>query len=236
MKKTKLLLMEQDQAILAVARDVLERDGYHVECAETFADGAALLRAGLPDLLVLDLELPGGDGLELCRGLSAQAGPRKPAIFLVTAKGTTDDIVLGLEAGAQDYMVKPQGTPFNVREFLARVRALSRRKSSAGSEEELLVSGGLRLSVHGHALWCYDKAVKLTLREFDVLRALMHNEGRVISRDEILNLAWEASSSLIRRVVDVHICHLRLKLGKEGERIETIPQMGFKLAAAPAQA
>jgi two-component system alkaline phosphatase synthesis response regulator PhoP len=228
MKKTNILIIEDDPAILNVARDNLQEDGYQVEWAKTMAEGRDRMIQSPPDLLVLDLSLPDGDGLELCRKLGSVPGLRAVPVFIMTAKSATEDIVAGLEAGAEDYIVKP----FNMREFMARVRAMSRRHQPVGAPKKELVSGKLRLSTHTHEVWNDTQVVNLTLREFDVLRVLIQREGEALSREEIIFMAWEPSTVLALRVVDVHVSHLRSKLGAEGKRIETVPQVGFKLVAA----
>ena len=227
MKKPSILMIEDDPAILSVARDLLEKEGYEVDSAGTIADGFQKLSRRLPDLLVLYLNLPDGDGLQLCRRLGASAVFRDMPVMMVTARGATQDIVEGLEAGACDYLVKP----FNVREFVARVRSIVRRNLSPGPKEKDLDSGKLRLSKTTHEVWNDGQPVALTLREFDVLRVLMEDEGRVLSREDIIARAWGPATSIAVRVIDVHISHVRAKLGKEGKRVETVPQVGFKLAA-----
>ena len=228
MKKPSILMIEDDPAILAVARDLLEKEGYDVDSADTCAGGFQKLSHQAPDLLVLDLNLPDGDGLQLCRRLGASPAFRELPVMMVTARGATQDIVEGLEAGAHDYMVKP----FNVREFVARVRSIVRRKPGPGPKEQDLASGKLRMSKTTHEVSNDGKAVSLTLREFDVLRVLLEDEGRVLSREDIISRAWGPATSIAVRVIDVHISHVRAKLGKEGKRVETVPQVGFKLAQA----
>ncbi|HXB98347.1 MAG TPA: response regulator transcription factor [bacterium] len=228
MKKLSILMIEDDPAILAVARDLLEKEGYEVDSADTCAGGFQKLSRKAPDLLVLDLNLPDGDGLQLCRRLGASPVFREVPVMVVTARGSTQDIVEGLEAGAHDYMVKP----FNVREFVARVRSIVRRNPGPGPKEKELSSGRLRMSKGTHEVWNDGKPVTLTLREFDVLRVLMEDEGRVLSREDIIARAWGPATSIAVRVIDVHVSHLRAKLAKEGKRVETVPQVGFKLALA----
>jgi DNA-binding response OmpR family regulator len=228
MKKSSILMIEDDPAILAVARDLLEKEGYEVDSADTCAGGFQKLTHRQPDLLVLDLNLPDGDGLQLCRKLGASPAFREMPVMMVTARGATQDIVEGLEAGAHDYMVKP----FNVREFVARVRSIVRRNPSPGPQGKDLASGKLRLSKGTHEVWNDGKPVTLTLREFDVLRVLLEDEGHVLTREDIIARAWGPSTSIAVRVIDVHVSHLRAKLGKEGKRVETVPQVGFKLALA----
>lgn len=230
MSKPKILIIEDDPAILGVARDLLVEEGYQVDSSETGQGGYQKLTEGPPDLVVLDLNLPDGDGLKLCRRLGNSPDYKDLPVLVVTARGSTQDIVDGLEAGAHDYMVKP----FNNREFVARVRALVRRNQGLGPRDKELVSGKLKLSMSTHEVWCDSKPLNLTLREFDVLRVLMEQEGRVVTREDIISRAWGPVTSIEVRVIDVHVSHLRAKLGKEGKRVETVPQVGFKLAVPKA--
>ncbi len=231
MRRARVLIVEDDPAILAVARDVLEKEGFEVDAAESLRLGQDKLLRLPPDLLVLDLNLPDGDGLQFCRRLASSPATRGLPVFITTARGATQDIVEGLEAGAQDYMAKP----YNMREFAARVRAMARRSQPKAAGERDLVSGRLRLSPQSHGAWCEGRPVELTLREFEVLRVLMAREGEALRREDIIARAWGPSTAIVVRVIDVHVSHLRSKLGREGRRIETVPQVGFRLARAARQ-
>ncbi len=225
-----VLIVEDDPSVLTLTRDLLLKESYEVRIAMTLQSGRDAVKKLKPDLLVLDLNLPDGDGLDLCREIKASPETRDIPVFILTARGSTNDIVAGLEAGSEDYLPKP----FNEREFLARSRAILRRKTpvpAAGKGE--LVSGHIKLSPHSHETWCKGKPLELTLREFDILQVFLMNMGRALTRDEIVKLAWGPTTSIVPRVVDVHVGHLRSKLGPEGRRIETIPQVGYKLASSP---
>ncbi|HVZ81064.1 MAG TPA: response regulator transcription factor, partial [bacterium] len=148
----------------------------------------------------------------------------KMPVFILTARGSSEDIVRGLEAGAEDYLSKP----FNEREFLARVRAILKRHSSTTPVKDEIISGKVRLSPTSHEVWCQDKPIALTLREFDILRIFLENPGKALSREEIVRLAWGPATAIVPKVVDVHVGHLRAKLGPEGKRVETVPQVGYK--------
>jgi DNA-binding response OmpR family regulator len=230
MKPISVLIIEDDPAILGPAEINLRKEGYLVRGARTLKEGKDEVAGQMPDLLVLDINLPDGNGLTLCRKLTTLP-PIKGGlpVLVVTARGSTEDIVAGLEAGAQDYMVKP----FNMREFLARVRAMIRNSTPVLQHKDDWVSGGLRLSEASHQAWRNDTPVNLTLREFDILAALAEHQGKALSREEIVGQAWGPSVFIVPRVVDVHIGHIRAKLGKLGKRIETVPQLGFRLAPPP---
>jgi len=131
-----------------------------------------------------------------------------------------------LEAGAEDYLPKP----FNEREFLARARAILRRKTPIAEKEDHILSGKIKMSPSFHEVWCSGKPVLLTLREFDILRVFLINPGKALTREEIVKMAWGPATAIVPKVVDVHIGHLRMKMGAEGKRIETIPQVGYKLS------
>jgi DNA-binding response OmpR family regulator len=225
-----VLIIEDDPAVLTLTRDLLLKEHYEVRTAATYQAGRESVKTVPPDLVVLDLNLPDGDGLDLCREIKSVSETKDIPVFILTARGSSEDIVAGLEAGAEDYLPKP----FNEREFLARARSILRRKTpSDPTGRDELSSGILRLSPHSHEAWCKNKPLELTLREFDILQVFLMNEGKALTRDEIVKLAWGPSTAIVPRVVDVHVGHLRNKLGAEGRRIETIPQVGYKLTAIP---
>jgi len=224
MTAARILIVEDDPAIRSAAGISLRKIGHEVRGVGTIREGEAAL-AEPTDLLVLDLNLPDGNGLDLCRKLAALPEGKAVPVFIITARGSTDDVVDGLEAGAEDYMVKP----FNMREFLARVRALLRRRAPRLQGDTDRVAGKLRLSEESHEAWCGGKPLELTLREFELLAVLIGNPGKVLSRQELIAQAWGASTATVLKVIDVHIGHLRAKLGKDGKMIETVPQVGFKL-------
>jgi DNA-binding response OmpR family regulator len=221
-----VLIIEDDPAVLTLTRDLLLKEKYLVQTAVSLREGRSGLQKPRPDLVVLDLGLPDGDGLSLCRDLKQNPATHEIPVFILTARGSSDDIVSGLEAGADDYLPKP----FNEREFLARTRTILRRKGTGLSGGER-VSGQLKLNADSHEAWCKGKQVDLTLREYEILQVFLDNPGKALGRDDIVRLAWGPTTAIVPRVVDVHVGHLRNKLGSEGKRIETIPQVGYKLAS-----
>jgi DNA-binding response OmpR family regulator len=225
MKNNRILIVEDDPVVLTLTSDLLLKEGFLVEAVTRIKDCQDKLAKSTYDLLVMDLNLPDGDGLKLCEKLKQTASLRSLPIFMLTARGSADDIVKGLEAGADDYLPKP----FNEREFIARVRVILRDKQPYNVAQDDLVSGKLRLSLKSHEAWLDGKALALTLREFDILHVLMAYPDQALSREDILKLAWGPGTAIVPKVVDVHIGHLRAKLDKEGARIETVPQMGFRL-------
>jgi two-component system alkaline phosphatase synthesis response regulator PhoP len=228
MTDTNVLIIEDDPAVLTLTRDLLLKENYLVQAAFSLREGRSGLQRLRPDLVVLDLGLPDGDGLSFCRDLKQNPATHEIPVFILTARGSSDDIVAGLEAGADDYLPKP----FNEREFLARARTILRRKGTGLSGSER-VSGQLKLNTDSHEAWCKGKQVDLTLREYEILQVFLDNPGKALGRDEIVRLAWGPTTAIVPRVVDVHVGHLRNKLGTEGRRIETIPQVGYKLSPPP---
>lgn len=221
-----ILVVEDDPAVSIITRDLFLKEGYAVTTVSNGTDALKVVKTNDFDLLVLDLELPDIDGINICRMVKEDYPDRKLPIFILTARGSSEDIVKGLEAGAEDYLPKP----FNEREFLARARAILRRKEPLLPKDEQIISGRIKLSPSSHEAWCADKPVSLTLREFDLLRVFLANSGKALTREEIVKMAWGPSTAIVPKVVDVHIGHLRVKLGPEGKRIETVPQVGYKLA------
>jgi DNA-binding response OmpR family regulator len=227
MKGVKVLVIEDDPSVSAVVRDLLVAEEYNVQVAGDLASGLAQAVQFRPQLIILDLNLPDGDGLKLCASLKESTSTRDIEIFMLTSRGTAEDIVRGLEAGAEDYLAKP----FHQREFLARVRKILRR-SQAAPASEAIASGRLKLEPSSHEAWLDNKPIRLTLREYEILQVLMEREGDALTRDDILRAAWGPSISIVPKVVDIHIGHLRQKLGAEGKRLATVPQVGYKLLPA----
>ncbi len=221
-----ILLVDDEANILQLARMYLEREGYQVTAC---GDGITALQAvqgQKPDLMVLDVMLPGLDGFEICRRLRS-SGNDLPIIML-TACDEDLDKILGLELGADDYLTKP----FNPRELVARVRAILRRKGgslpAAAAEEELRI-GDVVLHPARREVRCRGEAVILRAQEFEVLLVLARSPGKVFTREDLLNLAWGYDFFGQTRTVDVHIAQLRRKLAGGQARIETVTGIGYKL-------
>ena len=196
-----VLLAEDDPAIADPLSRALRREGYEVEVAD---DGPAVLvaaRAGHVSLLVLDLGLPGMDGLEICRRLRA-AGTGLPVLML-TARGDEVDFVVGLDAGADDYVAKP----FRLAELLARIRALLRRRAP-----EVIEVGGVRMDLGARLVSVHGIELALANKEFELLRVLLRNAGQVVGRDEIVAEVWNDLESRTSKTVDMHMSWLRRKL------------------------
>ncbi len=214
--------------------DILELIGLHLGRAgfsvKAFAAARPLLQylgRQLPDLLVLDLMLPDGDGLEICKSLKRDARTGSLPILILTAKGEKPDVVLGLEFGADDYLVKP----FSPAELVARVKAILRRTMKPGPSESDLIRIGSLLSIDPgrHAALVSGKPMALTSTEFSILLILSRNPGWVFTREKILDALWGDEKDVIDRTIDVHIKHLREKLGLAGSLIKNIRGVGYKI-------
>jgi two-component system, OmpR family, phosphate regulon response regulator PhoB len=223
---SRVLIVEDEPDIRDLLAFHLEREGYQVTRATTGGEALRQVRAAPPDLVILDLLLPEMDGLEVCRRLRADAGTAGLPVIMLTAKGDEVDRVVGLEIGADDYIVKP----FSPKELLARVRAVLRRARGPASSAPLAV-GGIVLDGATHHATVAGQPLVLTPKEFDLLRALLEARGRVLSREFLLDRVWgyARAGEIESRTVDVHVRRLRAKLGAEGERILTVKNVGYRL-------
>ena len=224
MARERILIIEDDPTPSRVLRDNCAHEGYETECA---ADGKAGLEMALgskTSLILLDIMLPKINGYDLCR-LLREAGLETPIIML-TAKAQEADIVLGLNAGADDYVTKP----FRLAELLARVRALLRRRGDGEGAGEL-VAGGVRVDVAGHRAFLDDKELQLSGKEFELLHVLVAHAGAVVSRDTLMRDVWEADAHAPSKTLDMHVSWLRRKLGDDAaspKYITTVRGMGFR--------
>jgi phosphate regulon transcriptional regulator PhoB len=221
----RVLIVEDEPDIRDLLVFHLEREGYQVTQCRSGAEALRLARATPPDLVLLDLMLPEMDGLEVCRRLRQDPATMALPIVMLTARGDEVDRVLGLELGADDYVVKP----FSPRELVARIRAVLRRaRPPAGAAP--LVIGRLAIDAAAHHVTVDGQAVSLTRKEFDLLRALAEARGRVLSREYLLDHVWgyTAAGEIESRTVDVHVRRLRQKLGAEGQRIGTVTGVGYR--------
>ncbi len=218
---TRVLLAEDDASISEPLARALRREGYEVEVREDGPTALECAMQGGVDLLVLDLGLPGMDGLEVCRRLRAD-GHGFPVLVL-TARADEVDTVVGLDAGADDYVTKP----FRLAELLARVRALLRR----GSADVGAGVHGVRIDVDSHRAWIGDEELQLTAKEFDLLRVLLRDAGRVVTRDQLMREVWDTTWWSSTKTLDMHISWLRKKLGDDATNpryITTVRGVGFR--------
>jgi phosphate regulon transcriptional regulator PhoB len=221
----KVLVVEDEKDIVELLRYHLEREGY--QCLQA-ADGSTALRLTRqhrPDLLILDLMLPGLDGLEVCRQLRRDAATAHIPIIMLTAKAEEVDRIVGLEVGADDYVVKP----FSPREVVARVKAILRRAQETPGPSVRRI-GGLELDEGKHLVAVMGRSVELTAKEFGLLGALVRANGRVLNREQLLEAVWgySGAAEIESRTVDVHVRRLREKLGPEAGRIVTVKGVGYR--------
>jgi DNA-binding response OmpR family regulator len=223
-----VLVVEDDENLRVVLRDNLEEEGYRVTVAASAAAARAAIDGNPCDLVVLDVMLPDGDGYTLCRELRASGS--KARVLMLTARGLEDDLVTGLDAGADDYMVKP----YRLRELLARVRALLRRKPEpAPAALQLLRCGTYRVDLRAREVFSDDGAsVPLTRTEFDLLSFLLQHPGRAIPREEILSAVWGGGIAIDDHTVDNFVSQLKRKLGPDVP-IRTIRGVGYRLDLQP---
>jgi DNA-binding response OmpR family regulator len=221
----RVLLIDDDVRLQELLATYLEQNDVHVTTASDGARGLVAIDAGAFDAVLLDVMLPGMDGLEVLRRIRARS---KVPVLMLTAKGDETDRVVGLEIGADDYVAKP----FSPRELLARLRAVLRRSQPAALSERIVV-GDVALDVATREVRVADRAVDLTGIEFDILVALARRAGRVVPRDALLTEAGRGDVTVGERTVDVHISHLRQKLGddpRSPKKIKTVRGVGYVLA------
>jgi DNA-binding response OmpR family regulator len=223
----KILIIEDEGTLADKLADKLRSEGFSVAIANDGEQGLDEVREKHPDLIVLDIMLPKLDGLSLTRIVRRDPATMHIPIIMLTARGTEVDKIVGLESGADDYIVKP----FALGEFLARVRAVMRRAPGAPNSQDEMISSDLRLSLTGRRLFKGDEETKLSNKEFDLLAELMRNKGVVLSRDLILTKVWGYDYFVDKRTVDVHIRWLREKIEddpSDPKRIVTVRGVGYR--------
>ncbi len=217
--------VEDEASIRELVIYTLQATGYE---AQGFADGkafSAALEQQLPDLVLLDIMLPGEDGLQILKRLRANPYTADLPVIMVTAKGTEFDKVIGLDSGADDYIAKP----FGMMELVSRVKALLRRTRKEKEPVHVLECGKLVLNHDTHRVLVDGQEVVLTYKEFELLEYLLENRGIVLTRDKILDRIWGFAADVETRTLDVHIRSLRQKLGAGGELIETVRGVGYRI-------
>ncbi len=235
MTNQRILVIEDETNIQELLKYNLEKSGYKVTVMENGADGLEEAMENVPDLILLDLMLPGMDGLEVCKRLRMEKKTKKVPILMLTAKSEELDKILGLELGADDYITKP----FSIKELTARIRATLRRIGEDKADAAAEMSAPALLKVKDIEIDCEKYEVRksgeklvLTLKEFELLKMLVENRGKVLTRDFLLDKIWGYDYVGETRTVDVHIRHLRQKISDEegsGQIIETIRGVGYRL-------
>jgi two-component system alkaline phosphatase synthesis response regulator PhoP len=228
---SRILVVEDDPDIAGLLTHYLQRAGFEADMVSSGGDVLPRVKKAPPDLLLLDLMLPGIDGLEVCRAVRGDPQTAAIPIIMITAKGEESDRIVGLELGADDYITKP----FSPNEVIARIRALLRRAHRTGPADGRLTYGPLSVDVDRHLVRIDGREVKLTAKEFLLLQYLMQHRGRVLSRDLLLSDVWGYSYTGGTRTVDVHVRRLREKVPFLTDAIVTVKQFGYKLVEpAPA--
>lgn len=224
----KILIIEDDDHIIELLKFNVENNGYEVSFAMDGHEGLNKAINELPDLILLDLMLPGIDGIDICNKLKNKDRTKDIPIIMLTAKGHETDKILGLEIGADDYITKP----FSVRELMTRIKVIFRRYSKEVSKETVsrIVIGNLEIDHEKHEVTIDGDLVKLTLKEYQLLEYLAENRGKVLSRNALLDRVWGYDYFGETRTVDVHIRHLRKKIDDDNaDIIETIRGVGYKI-------
>jgi len=220
--KRTILLVEDEESITTPLAEALERDGFKAEVAHTVADALSRGRSLHPDLVLLDIGLPDGSGLDVCRELRASSSV---PIIILSARGEEADRVVGLELGADDYVVKP----FSAREVIARIRAVLRRAATPAAPDGPVEIGPLRLDPARRAVTLDGEPVELARKEFDLLSLLMRDAGTVVTRERLIDEVWDVNWFGSTKTLDVHVSALRKKIGHDF--IHTVRGVGFRFAS-----
>ena len=224
MSRQLVLVVEDDRAISDVLKYNLEQAGYEVTIANDGRLGLHQARMKPPALIVLDLMLPGIDGLEVCRQIRDDASFRDTKVLMLTARSDETDQVVGFGAGADDYVAKP----FSVKVLLERVKALLRRRQDPSSSDDIISCQGICVDRSRHRVTVMEQPLELTPSEFGLLHALIRQPGRAFSRQELIDVALGDDAIVLERTIDVHIRGLRKKLGEMQNVIETVRGVGYR--------
>lgn len=221
----RIYVVEDDESIRELVVYTLSASGFQAggfACGEAFD---AAMREACPDLIVLDIMLPGEDGISILKRLKSSTRTENIPVIMLTAKSTEYDTVSGLDAGADDYVAKP----FGVMELVSRVRAVLRRSAGDKNSGGALTAGPVQMDIERHRVTVNRREITLTIKEFELLRVLMENAGRVLDRDQLLARVWGYHFDGETRTVDVHIRSLRKKMEEGGECIQTVRGLGYRM-------
>lgn len=227
--KESILIVEDEKNIAKMLEYNLQKEGFKTQAVDDGEQALAIIRRQLPDVVLLDLMLPGMDGLEVCKALKSDAKTAGVPIIMLTAKAQESDKIVGLELGADDYVTKP----FSPRELIARIKALLRRAKEKEKLPEVLAIGDLTIDFSKIRVSIKDKPVVVTSKEFELLKTLIKAKGRVLSRDYLLDTIWgfDHAMEIQTRTVDVHIRTLRKKLKGMAKCIVTVKNYGYRFEA-----
>lgn len=220
----KVFIVEDEPDLRDTLKYNLENEGFSVEAFSNGEDFLSSVDKNKPNLVILDLMLPGLSGLDVCRKLRSNDNYDGIGIVMLTAKSEEIDRIVGFELGADDYVTKP----FSVRELILRVKVLLKKRTDDGANEQILEFGPILMNLDAHDVSIDGKIVNLTALEFKLLKHLLKRKGRVQTRDQLLGDVWGYSSEVTTRTVDTHIKRLREKLGEPGDLIQTIRGVGYR--------
>jgi len=225
MHKPKILLIEDEEDIAALIKLQAEIAGYQIIVSYDGLNGYSAIEKEMPDLLILDIMLPGQNGLDVCRKVKANPKLSHIPIIMISAKSEETDVVLGLELGADDYVTKP----FSPRILFCRVKAVLRRRNEENEKMEPVVAfGEFAIDIDKYRVKKGDSSIQLTLSEFGILRRLVQNRGKVFTRNQLLDDLQTDDAFVVDRNIDVHIAALRKKLGPNFDYIETVRGVGYR--------
>lgn len=224
MSKGMILVIDDEEDLIELVRYNLNKEGFEVAGASDGESGLVQAKRNKPDVIIIDLMLPGIDGLEVCRALRAGSETSHIPLIMLTAKGSESDRIVGLELGADDYITKP----FSPRELTARIKALLRRTRGFRQNRSLIRRGEISIDLNSHEVSCQGSAVELTATEYRLLQFMASHPGHVFSRNAIIENVLGRDVAVLDRTIDVHIMSLRRKLGICGQWIETIRGFGYK--------
>lgn len=224
MHKSKILLIEDEEDIAALIKLQAELSGYKILIETDGLNGFRAIERELPELVILDIMLPGMNGLDVCRKIKNHPELKHIPVILISAKSEELDIVLGLELGADDYVTKP----FSPKVLFSRVKAVLRRRIEPESVPQLIHFGPYTIDIDRYQVKKRDKAISLTLSEFGILRRLVSNKGKVLTRNQLLDDLQNDDAFVVDRNIDVHVAALRKKLGPHFDYIETVRGVGYR--------
>ena len=222
----KIYIVEDEPDIRETLKYNFSNEGFKVSTAPDGEEALSNIKKVLPDVLILDLMLPGVSGLDVCKSIRADDDIRDMSIIMLTAKGEEIDRIIGFELGADDYVTKP----FSVRELILRVKVLLKKQRESLVQNKLVTFGPIRIDLDAHELKINDKEIVLTALEFKLLQHLVKRKGRVQTREQLLGDVWGYSAEVTTRTVDTHIKRLREKLGNTSDYIQTIRGVGYRFS------
>jgi two-component system phosphate regulon response regulator PhoB len=231
MGKPRILIIEDERGLTDVLTYNLNREGYETLVSHDGQEGLRKAQMQLPDLILLDIMLPGIDGLEICRQLRAGKQTSQIPILMLTAKSEETDQIVGFTVGADDYVTKP----FSIKVLLQRIRALKRRTDAAPDTGDIIEYGGVAINKIKHRISVDGQEMDLTPTEFRLLECMLRQPGRAFTRTQLMDSAIEEGALVLERTIDVHIKSLRRKLGSDQEYIETVRGIGYRFREQPGQ-